>query len=149
MIVVNCVLIFSAFAPLASSFTLDSPSRTFLIAATQRSSPFRLHAVLGGDEDGKKDNPKEDSDFSDFPVEGKTGDYTGSVDWDAEWKKVMANQGQPDQRPGKGYYKSEAELAALRAANQARETAIQATSSMPSMPTWDSVKNDWKVRCVN
>lgn len=144
MIVLNCILFLSAFAPLVSCFAPGAPLQASLIAATPRTSRFLLHAVAGGEEEGKKDIPKEDSDFSDFPVE-KENDV-GSIDWDAEWKKVVANQGQPEQRPGKGYYKSEAELAALRAANQARQTAIQATSSMPSIPTWNSVKNDWKVR---
>ena len=144
MIVIHYILGFAAvFASLASSFA--PPASTCQSAALQRSY-HRWQAVAGGDEEAANSNKaKEDSDFSDFD-EAKTGDYTGSVDWDAEWKKVMENQGQPEQRPGKGYYKSEAELTALRAANQAREKAIQATAQMPSMPTWNSVKNDWKVR---
>ena len=37
--------------------------------------------------------------------------YTiGSVDWDAEWQKVVKDQDQPSKRPGK--YKTQAEIAA-------------------------------------
>ena len=37
---------------------------------------------------------------------------TGSVDWDAEWQKVVKDQDQPSKRPGK--YKSQAEIAASK-----------------------------------
>jgi hypothetical protein len=133
MIVVQYLLFVTLLGPLVTSFApmATSPRRScdsFLFAAS--------------DEEAKA--PKEDSsDFSDFTIEGKS-DY--SVDWDAEWKKVVANQGQPEERPGKGYYKSDAELAALRAANQAREKALQTAANMPSLPTWNAVKGDWKVR---
>ena len=45
--------------------------------------------------------------------------YTGSVDWDAEWKAVMKKEANPSSlmnkknRPGSDYYKSEAEIAAI------------------------------------
>lgn len=91
---------------------------------------------------------------SDFPPEEGTGGdgYTGSVDWDAEWKKVVKNKALVEEnRPGKDYYKSEAEIAAIKAANRATKqvdrVAERVASNMPSLPTWNSVKGDWKV-CV-
>ena len=70
-----------------------------------------------------------------------------TVDWDAEWKKVVKDQqaGKSVERPGEGYYKSEAEIAAIRAANKATEQMGRAASQMPSMPSFDSLKGDWKV----
>ena len=77
-------------------------------------------------------------------------EYTGSIDWDSEWKKVVQNKNQPGERPGKDFYKSEAEIAAIKAANKAAEQAKSVTDSinLPSVPTsFDSVKGDWRVRC--
>ena len=36
-----------------------------------------------------------------------------SVDWDAEWKKVVQKKENKIERPGKDFYKSEAEIAAI------------------------------------
>ena len=45
---------------------------------------------------------KTTDDFqSDFPPEEES--YKGDVDWDAEWKKVLANKDQPVERPGKDF----------------------------------------------
>ena len=57
----------------------------------------------------------DDEIHSDFPPEEETAEaYTGSVDWDAEWKKVVKNGGVArGDRPGKEFYKSEAEIAAI------------------------------------
>lgn len=76
----------------------------------------------------------------DFPEEEDFA-YTGTTDWDAEWKKVMANQAQPIERPGKDFYKSEAEIAAIRAANEAASKASRLTSSLPS---WQQLQGDWR-----
>jgi hypothetical protein len=72
--------------------------------------------------------------------------YESKIDWDAEWKKVKKNQGQPAERPGKNFYKSEAELAAIRAANRAAsELNRKQASFLSSVPSFDSLKGDWKV----
>lgn len=89
---------------------------------------------------------KEDDEL--FPKE-EYGEYTGDVDWDAEWKKVMAKQGEPsEERPGKDFYKSEAEIAAIRAANKAQNEIQKVQSKMPSPPSMDipSLTGDWRVR---
>jgi hypothetical protein len=56
----------------------------------------------------------ESSVDSDFPPDEETAEYKGTVDWDAEWKKVVKNGGTTRaDRPGKEFYKSEAEIAAI------------------------------------
>ena len=86
----------------------------------------------------------------DFPPEEEADEYTGDVDWDAEWKKVVASDGQlkaGEERPGKDFYKSEAEIAAIKAANRATEKALEAGSSIKnSVPDMGSLTSDWKVR---
>jgi len=84
----------------------------------------------------------------DFPPDDN--EYAGEVDWDAEWKKVVANDGKLDggaQRPGKDFYKSEAEIAAIKATNQAadkvRETSVNVSNVIPDIR---SLSGDWKVR---
>jgi len=85
---------------------------------------------------------KTTDDFqSDFPSEDK---YEGDIDWDTEWKKVVANKGQPAERPGKDFYKSEAQISAIKAANKASEKVVEAAKSIPTVPSFDSVKGDWK-----
>jgi hypothetical protein len=81
-----------------------------------------------------------------FPVDTTP---SSSVDWDAEWKKVVKEQKyQPSskekKRPGEGYYKSEAEIRAIKAANKAAAKLNEAQANMPSLPTWNAVKDDWK-----
>ena len=84
----------------------------------------------------------------DFPPE-EAEEYTGTIDWDAEWKKVVASEGKtPDgtARPGKDFYKSEAEIAAIKAANKVAEGAVEASSRVAnSLPDIRSLSGDWKV----
>lgn len=83
----------------------------------------------------------------DFPPEENSDEYKGSVDWDAEWKKVVKKEGKtvPGERPGKDFYKSEAEIAAIKAANKATEQAAGATSQIfNSLPDIRSLSGDWK-----
>ncbi|KAL7566039.1 hypothetical protein ACA910_011053 [Epithemia clementina (nom. ined.)] len=98
-----------------------------------------------GDEDSKK-QPKEGLGGMQPEEEFNLEDRGASVDWDAEWRKVVQDQkaGKTRPRPGDKYYKSEAEIAAIRAANQATEKLNRAASQLPSMPSWNSLKGDWK-----
>jgi hypothetical protein len=50
---------------------------------------------------------KDPSDSDDFPKEEMDDEYTGNVDWDAEWKKGMEKEkkGERSNRPGKDFYK--------------------------------------------
>jgi hypothetical protein len=111
---------------------------------------------------------KED-EYSDFPPEegfpgGADAEYKGDIDWDGEWKKVVSKQASESSgsssssgskkstsdRPGKDFYKSDAEIAAIRAANQAQlqvgNFAKKIDISIPkSMPTsMRSLQGDWK-----
>mmetsp|Transcript_55162 Transcript_55162/g.134037 ORF Transcript_55162/g.134037 Transcript_55162/m.134037 type:complete len:181 (+) Transcript_55162:82-624(+) len=77
-------------------------------------------------------------------------EYTGSVDWDAEWKKVVKNDDPSKldtgkERPGSTYYKSEAEIAAIKTANAATKKVSEATSSVSKViPDIRSLSGDWK-----
>jgi hypothetical protein len=49
-------------------------------------------------------------------------------------------------RPGKDFYKSEAEIAAIKAANKVAEGAVEASSRVAnSLPDIRSLSGDWKV----
>jgi hypothetical protein len=86
------------------------------------------------------------SDESDFPPEDEESD--SSVDWDSEWKKVVRNEGRLDggeSRPGNNFYKSEAEMSAIKATNKAAKQATEFTSSVTdNIPQMSSLVGDWK-----
>jgi len=83
----------------------------------------------------------------DFPPD-ESMDYSGSVDWDAEWKKVVEKDGKLDsgaERPGKDFYKSEAEVVAIKAANTATKKVAEAGSSVAdALPDIRSLSGDWR-----
>lgn len=87
------------------------------------------------------------SEDDDFPSDD-SAEYSGSVDWDAEWKKVVEKDGKLEsggERPGKDFYKSEAEIAAIKAANSATKKASEAGNSVANaMPDMGSLSGDWK-----
>jgi hypothetical protein len=72
--------------------------------------------------------------------------YEGSVDWDAEWKKVVQNRDQPTQRPGS--YKSPVEIAAIKATNKVAKNVFDASqdmkASLPSPPSIRTLQGDWR-----
>ncbi len=47
--------------------------------------------------------------------------YDGDIDWDAEWAKVVKEKGKEIDRPGKDFYKNDAQRAAARASRVASE----------------------------
>mmetsp|Transcript_12336 Transcript_12336/g.23117 ORF Transcript_12336/g.23117 Transcript_12336/m.23117 type:complete len:182 (+) Transcript_12336:139-684(+) len=47
--------------------------------------------------------------------------YEGEIDWDAEWKKVVQQKGQKLDRPGKDFYKNDAQKVAAKATRVASE----------------------------
>jgi len=85
---------------------------------------------------------------SDIPREEEViGDqYEGTVDWDDEWKKVVQERGQPVKRPGQ--YKSEAEIAAIKATNKVAKNVYSATqeakAKLPSATSFRSLQGDWR-----
>ncbi|KAL7440780.1 hypothetical protein ACHAXM_007463 [Skeletonema potamos] len=92
------------------------------------------------------ENPK--GDFSSTPSEEEIigESFESSVDWDAEWKKVVQNQDQPAQRPGS--YKTQAEIAAIKATNKVAKNVFDASqemkSKMPAAPNMMSLQGDWR-----
>ena len=119
-----CVTTTFGFVQHASPLKQSSPSV----------SRGRLFLVSGDDND-------------DFPPDEST-EYSGSVDWDAEWKKVVEKDGKLDngkERPGKDFYKSEAEIVAIKAANTATKTVSDAgTSVSNSIPDVGLLSGDWR-----
>jgi len=98
--------------------------------SSQQSSPALF--LVSGDED------------DDFPSDDST-EYSGSVDWDAEWKKVVDKEDPLKDRPGKDFYKSEAEIAAIKAANTATKTVSDSASTVAnSLPDVRSLSGDWR-----
>jgi hypothetical protein len=82
----------------------------------------------------------------DVPPEERMHDSepASAIDWDEEWKKVVSNK-MPVERP-KGDYKSDAEIAAIKAVNAATKQATSASEQMKN--TFDDVKDDWKVGTI-
>ena len=98
--------------------------------------PFATHFLL------HIENPNKGS--SEEEIVGEQ--YEGTVDWDAEWQKVVQNRDQPTQRPGS--YKSPVEIAAIKATNKVAKNVFDASqdmkSSMPSVPSIQSLQGDWR-----
>jgi len=84
---------------------------------------------------------------NDIPSDDST-EYSGSVDWDAEWKKVVEKKGQLEsggERPGKDFYKSEAEITAIQAANKATKKITNVGSTVTNaLPDIRSLSGDWR-----
>jgi hypothetical protein len=116
---------------LLAALFLASVSSAFV---PQQNRAFRSTSLL------KKLSDDYKSDFP-SPEDEK---YEGEIDWDSEWKKVVANKDQPLERPGKDFYKSEAEIAAIKAAKKAQEKVADVASNIPSVPSFDTLKGDWK-----
>lgn len=83
------------------------------------------------------------SSSPDLPPTEDGDDDLDSVDWDAEWKKVVKNQDQPQQRPGNDFYKSDAEITVTKAVNRAAGNVQKATSNI-QMPTTSNLTSDWR-----
>ena len=78
--------------------------------------------------------------------------YDGEVDWDSEWKKVVQNQGQPKERPGKDFYKNDVEKAIGKTARTAQEKISKIAKvkiDLPSQPRAMSFRDDAKVFVAN
>ena len=75
------------------------------------------------------ENPNKESEVpKEEEVVGES--YEGSVDWDAEWKKVVEDRDQPAERPGK--YKSQAEIAAIKTTNKVAKNVFDASQEVKS-----------------
>ena len=127
-----CATLSHGFAPSSS-----------LSSSSSRVSVFQTSMV--SDKDKNKGGAGDETN-SDIPAEEMIGapSFSSEVDWDAEWKKVMDDQrlGKKAERPGAGFYKTEAEIKAIQAANKAAQQARQVQASLPS---WQMLKGDWKV----
>lgn len=130
-----------------------------LLATSQSVSSFQLHRATTPSTGLPANNPlrpitslhsenPNTNKGSDMPSEEEVvgEQYEGSVDWDAEWKKVVEDRDQPVDRPGK--YKTQAEIAAIQATNKVAKNVFDASrdmkASMPSPPSIRSLQGDWR-----
>jgi hypothetical protein len=116
MIIINRVLLLllvAVYFPSTLSFVIRHHGQ--VKGAARLGTSFRLFAIVDSDdEDMIRNMNKMGGDDGIIPPEESSVDYTGSVDWDAEWKKVVRNKDKTSQgRPGKDFYKSDAEIAAI------------------------------------
>ena len=123
----------------AFSTKISSPRTQFDTSCRFSASSRTATALFSGDDN---------NNYSDLPPPEESAEYTGSVDWDAEWKKVVQSEGKLEnnqERPGQGYYKSEAEIQAIKAANEASKKISEASSSVTSaLPDFRSLSGDWR-----
>jgi hypothetical protein len=173
LIALALVLLLGACIPQTSAFAAVRPANSATSASSASSATsFLTRSAAGIGIVGIATSlslAKED-EYSDFPPEegfpgGAEAEYKGDIDWDGEWKKVVSKQATEgsgssssssgkkkatSDRPGKDFYKSDAEIAAIRAANQAQlqvgNFAKKIDMSIPkSMPTsMRSLQGDWK-----
>ncbi|GFH59492.1 hypothetical protein CTEN210_15968 [Chaetoceros tenuissimus] len=93
---------------------------SLLISSCVAFSPVSIHTSssrtrsITSFHQAKVGNDEEDS----FP---KGDNYEGDIDWDAEWAKVVKEKGANIDRPGKDFYKNDAQRAALKATKAASE----------------------------
>lgn len=115
----------------------------FGVSTKSSRNTLLIRRYLVDESDGNKDRSG-----GGVPPEEEMTSYSSSVDWDAEWKKVVQQQKNggagksAEPRPGQGYYKTEAEIKAIQAANKAAQQAARVQASLPS---WQMLKGDWKV----
>ena len=85
-------------------------------------------------------SPEDESEFTNLSGEA----YTGDIDWDGEWKKVVEQRGAKKdiKRPGK--YKSDVEIAATKVTRAAQENVLKTVKVVKVVPSWNSLKNDPK-----
>jgi hypothetical protein len=85
-------------------------------------------------------SPEDESEFTNLSGEA----YTGDIDWDGEWKKVVEQRGamKDVKRPGK--YKSDVEIAATKVTRAAQENVLKTVKVVKVVPSWNSLKNDPK-----
>lgn len=85
------------------------------------------------------------SDFEDFPPDSSESEYTGDVDWDEEWKKVVKGENQPVARP-RGNDIGEMERATRKAKREAEMQFMKIKANAKKGLNFQSLQGDWKVR---
>jgi hypothetical protein len=109
LLIAHCVQICTSFSSPSYLYHPRNHASSRVRVSTQ------IFAVISDDENSASKNMKNSDGFIPPEEQLDSKDYTGSVDWDAEWKKVVKNQDAMNtrDRPGKDFYKSEAEIAAI------------------------------------
>ena len=145
-----------AFTSYTASFQLPHSTSLHLLSQQQRRL---LSSSLPTSSLHSENNPREQQEdiiASDLDLIGSIPESTSSIDWDAEWKKVLENKEQPPNRLVGNDDRSELEIRAVAAKKKAERAVARnvfdASESMKRsadrMPTWRSLQGDWKV-CNN
>lgn len=137
----------SAFQP---ALTHHVPCLSRFSAATRSSgAQTRLFQSSNKNNGGGSGSGSGEPEF----VVGEDDDYSGDIDWDSEWQKVVKEQeagggGKEQQRPGKDFYKSDLERKAIRATNRVAEQVTNVKVKPPAfkVPEIRSLSGDWRVR---
>lgn len=113
----------------------------------------RVASTLKLSNDNPSNLPDEYSDFEDVGSSSSSNkkdeniQYQNSIDWDAEWSKVVKNEDQPTKRK-KDIAKSEVELAAIKARKEMelkmKAAKAQAQSARISISP-GNMTGDWRV----
>jgi hypothetical protein len=129
-----------AFIQCASAFQLRNPIDGITLKPVMRSKlPQRSTSLVVL----HYENPNQIPDEERLDIGEQ---FEGSVDWDAEWKKVVENRDQPAKRPGPRY-KSELEIKAIKTSNNVAKNVFDASKEIKAnIPTIRSLQGDWKVR---
>lgn len=122
----------------------NSHGRSMTINTIAFPRPVYFTKLYSENPKGNSDEEILDADEKIISVGGES--YEGSVDWDAEWKKVVENRDQPSQRPGN--YKSPVEISVIKATNKVAKNVFDASkdmkANMPSVPSIRSLQGDWR-----
>jgi len=118
------------------------------------STKFSRRTTLNLSRENPSNLPEEYSDFEDQPIGSSSSNkrddniqYETTIDWDAEWSKVVKNEDQPAKRK-KDIAKSEVELAAIKARKEIelkmKAAKVQAQSARASIYP-GNMTGDWRV----
>jgi hypothetical protein len=108
VVILFCLLVSFPSEVLVNGWMIQAPQS---LDSSTRSIVARSSSRLFGEKD--KDAGGSENLYSDFALpEDIPSPVETSVDWDAEWKKVVQKKGAIP-RPGKDFYKSDAEIAAI------------------------------------
>ena len=122
--------------PSVSAFQLTHFSRPIIGLTTVHSNVLRNYRY----------NPCPTAQYlvkNDFP-ENEEEEYSGAIDWDEEWKKVVRGEGQPNTRPS-GDPTSDLEKVAIKAQREAEATILKVKSQARRGVNIRSLQGDWKV----
>ncbi|KAL3788174.1 hypothetical protein ACHAWO_011755 [Cyclotella atomus] len=136
-----CLLAVLALTHSSLAFQLHRPSSLTSPPLHKQPPSLLLHAQ----------DPNQEKDIIIEETIIQSNEYESSVDWDAEWKKVVENKDQPAKRPNPVSDRSILEIEATVAKNKVKravaKNVFEAKEEMRrsvSGFSWRSLQGDWK-----